>query len=328
MDFKEMEEYHLLYEMMMKSLKTDDVIEGINKSLYILKAFINSGGIVLYKKNKNGVYVYDISDEEMKDSVKPVTRIVNQTASLIETKQILNFDLNFSDDFMNMLMIYLKTVDSEYVLAVKNNKKSEKYDDVFWRKVQDTMLVILKRAELYEKNTKAMSIDSLTNLDNRNIYERDIRNLESSGEKLVYALFDLFRLKYVNDNYSHALGDEYIKQAAKILQKYWPKENINIIDGVETATKTGHCVYRLGGDEFALITTAEDEALTNLKAELAAQEISMIDLGIDNLPVGINYGISTHNSEDHLKDTYEEADKLMAEDKKKMYGKYGLNRRR
>jgi diguanylate cyclase (GGDEF)-like protein len=156
-----------------------------------------------------------------------------------------------------------------------------------------------------------------------------LQNLNEHKD-LVVGIFDLFRLKYINDNFGHNLGDKYIKDTAKILAKYWPKQNVTINqDGTESFQETGHCVYRIGGDEFVLLTTKESVKLTEIKAGLAALEASNIELFKDlNVPIGINFGIVEHNPDDAYKITLQKADDIMQADKTKTYQKYGIDRRR
>ena len=228
-----------------------------------------------------------------------------------------------------MILIHFNTDNNDYVLSINNYDSNKNIDCDFWSKLQDTMKVILKRAESYEHNIKAINHDILTDLFNRNAYETRIQQMGDNEDHLVYGLFDLFRLKYINDNYSHAVGDLYIKETAKILKKYWPKQTKLIVENESKLVDTGHSVYRIGGDEFALLTTTEKLELAKIKASLAAEEVSMIDLGIDEKPIiGLNVGLVDHAVGNTIKQTYQEADYLMNEDKKLMYIKHGLERRR
>ena len=182
---------------------------------------------------------------------------------------------------------------------------------------------------MYEKNTKAVNTDLLTGIDNRNSYEQRIQRIDEESN-VVYGIFDLFRLKHINDNYTHLIGDKYICEAASILKKYWPKEKVEIIENsFKKITPTGHTLYRIGGDEFVLITNREKIELTSIKASLAAKEIAGIDLVLDDKPlIGLNYGLTTHDQKDSIKETYKKADRIMADDKRKMYVLYNLERRR
>ena len=327
------DEFYLFYEMMMQSLKIDDVKEGINKSLYMLRKFLDSGNVVLYRKNKDGVYVYKMSDTPIQDMVQPVSCIINKTKPLIEDREIFNLDLNLSERLNNIVLLHISINNDnndDCVVGILNTNKDKDLEPQFWERTKDTMQIIIKRAISYEWNTNAVNTDLLTGLDNRNSYEMRMRSFNNEDNNLVFGIFDLFRLKYVNDNYSHGKGDVYIKETAKILNKYWPKEKVKITDdGMEQVTNIGHCVYRVGGDEFVLLTNVEKLELSSIKGELARDESSMIDLEIgEKILLGLNYGIVRHTPGDTLKQTFMKADELLQEDKRQMYKKYNLDRRR
>ena len=327
-DLVKSDEFYLFYEMMMQSLRTDNVKEGLNKSLSLLRTFLGSDNIALYKKNKDGLYVHKISDSNMQPLISSVSCIIRKTSPLIEEKEIFDLPLGLSDALDNMVMLNIKLEKSECILAIVNNRKDD-LEPLFWDRLKDTMQVVLKRAASYERNIKAATTDLLTGLDNRNAYEVRIQNLDESQENLIVGIFDLFRLKYVNDNYTHKIGDIYIQEAAAILDKYWPKHKVIMNDdGTETFEDTGHSVYRVGGDEFVLLTDIERIDLARLKSSLAAAEAELINLEIDKkIPIGFNSGIVTHTPGAAYKETFMKADALMQDDKARMYTKHNLERR-
>lgn len=321
------DEFYVFYEMLMQSLKTEDVKEGINKSLLLLRLFLKSGDISLYKKNEYGVYTFRIGDSKKNELMQPVGCIINKTKHIAEQKGVFNLDLQLSNRLKNLTLIHERIGNTDCVLSIVNNQKE--LEPIFWARLSDTLHIILKRAASYEKNTSAITTDLLTGLDNRNSYEMRVHSFDEN-EQMVLGVFDLFRLKYINDNYSHLVGDEYIKKVANILNRYWPKQTIKMNDdSTESFINTGHCLYRYGGDEFVLFTTVEDMKLTDIKAGLAAEEVEMIDLGLgEDVPLGLNYGLARHNPGDAYKKTFGIADDLMQEDKKNMYLKYKLERRK
>ena len=324
------DEFYLFYEMMMQSLKTNDVKEGINKSLYMLRTYLKSGNIAIFRKNKDGIYTFGLSDSKMNDLVTHIGCIINKTKPLTEQKSILDLDLNLSDRLKNMKLLHISIDNSDdCIMAIINTDQEKELEPQFWNRVKDTIQIILKRAASYERNVRAVTTDLLTGLDNRNSYEMRKQAINEADENLVVGIFDLFRLKYINDNYTHAKGDNYIIQAGNILNKYWPKQKTKINeDGTEEFIDTGHCVYRVGGDEFVLLTTVEKEQLANIKAGLASDEASLIDLGLGTYtPIGINYGVVKHNPGDNFKQTLMRADEIMQEDKTKTYKKLNLDRR-
>lgn len=329
LNFLREDEVHLFYEMMYQSLNTENVIKGMNKSLFLLKSALNTGNIILYRKTKDNGYVSYIGDSSVEIMPSSNVHMINEVANLVENKKNLDIVLDLMSEESNKIkLVHIKTDNNDYILSI-DNYSSNYLNDKFIHNLTKTLEIILKRAEIYEHNVKAISTDLLTELDNRNSYEIKIQNLNLNTGVLVYGLFDLFRLKYVNDNYNHELGDIYIKETAGILSKYWPKFQTNTINGNVQSIETGHCVYRIGGDEFALITTNEKIELTKLKASLVAEEVKMLNLGIDDyLPLGLNYGIVEHCNGDCMKSTYIKADRVMAIHKEEMYSSYRLERRK
>ena len=92
-------------------------------------------------------------------------------------------------------------------------------------------------------------IDVMTSLKNRNYLNYNIKTWE---DNVIYpqsiVIIDLNNIKYINDNYGHAEGDEVIKRAAAILINN-QQENTDIVrtDGNE------FLVYMVGYDEKQVI---------------------------------------------------------------------------
>jgi diguanylate cyclase (GGDEF)-like protein len=84
--------------------------------------------------------------------------------------------------------------------------------------------------------------DPLTGLYNRRFFEealaQNIATARRYGRKLSLILFDLDRLKQINDTGGHQAGDGVLKTFAQLLQKTARKADL---------------VCRIGGDEFAVI---------------------------------------------------------------------------
>ena len=311
------QEYNFLYDMMMSVLKSNDVKGNISEALSMLKYYLLCDNVILYRKQDNNLYTCFETDNDHTKSIEQITYITNATQSLFTHKPFLSLDLNNEETIHDLKLIYFKTDNYEYVLTF-NNLKPDNYH--FLMKVVETLQVILKRLELYED----ANIDILTGLNNRNSYEKWLQENEHINSALVYGLFDLFRLKYLNDNYSHTLGDTYIKETAKVLKKYWPSTTLEQTKMIPS----GHQLYRIGGDEFALVSTVDTLEDATMKANLAAEEVCFLDLGInDKTPLGLNYGLAIHEPSDNIKLTINNADRILSADKKRMYQKYGLDRR-
>ncbi len=89
------------------------------------------------------------------------------------------------------------------------------------------------------KLAERASYDFLSQLYNRNTFEREFQaEIERNQNQKVAALFlDVDDFKFINDRYSHAVGDEVIKYVADVIKN--------------RAGETGFA-GRFGGDEFVL----------------------------------------------------------------------------
>lgn len=91
-----------------------------------------------------------------------------------------------------------------------------------------------------EKEIEYLSFhDKMTGLYNRRYFENELKRLETSRKLPIAILIaDLDNLKYINDQFGHLKGDQYIKIAAEI---------------IKNSTREADIAARIGGDEFALI---------------------------------------------------------------------------
>lgn len=142
--------------------------------------------------------------------------------------------------------------------------------------------------------------DQLTGLYNRAKFDEVIEELRVR-HNIDYSLilFDLDRLKKVNDTYGHSVGDKLIKSFSDNLTESFKKYSNAII-------------MRIGGDEFVIILNEiSDEELKTTMDELHEMNIkSSKELGFK---VSASYGFCSgkfSKSEDPI-DTYKIADSYM-----------------
>lgn len=145
--------------------------------------------------------------------------------------------------------------------------------------------------------------DFLTGVQNRNSFELFLGNLNNNMERNHMALLsaDMDWLKYINDTYGHAAGDEYIKFGCQVLQKVIPDNGI---------------LYRIGGDEFAVLlrNASEDEvkALVHRIQEVLKEENekSQGDIGVEK-SMSVGYAMYDPEKDTSLYDTLKRADEIM-----------------
>lgn len=111
-----------------------------------------------------------------------------------------------------------------YVLEVVSNLKKENVE-------KDKEISALK------KEINSLSTCPTTGAKHRSLYENKLNNLSCSNS-YKQILFDVDKLKHVNDHYGHEAGDKYLKSFVDLLKNEVRKED---------------AIYRYGGDEFVLV---------------------------------------------------------------------------
>ena len=150
--------------------------------------------------------------------------------------------------------------------------------------------------------------DGLTDLLNRTSYMEELKKLEESHSfHVLLALYDVNRLKYVNDTYGHQKGDEMIRRVADALSEH--------------LGPLGKC-YRIGGDEFVFLSTVSDSEKEFLKLQKEFEEslgnLTLPDGSERPITVAMGYSVLSHNMSRSMDDVIREADAKMYEAKRRM----------
>lgn len=161
---------------------------------------------------------------------------------------------------------------------------------------------ISKRKESEVKLYNMSIHDTPTNLYNRNYFDHTLEkylNKDTRGMGIV--ICDIDGLKLVNDSLGHAVGDDYLKTAAKILSECFGQDSV---------------VARIGGDEFAVLiqhtTTKELSANASKIDQLLARVNS--DERIIPLSMSLGYAVGDGTEKD-LNELLKMADNLMYREK-------------
>ena len=200
-----------------------------------------------------------------------------------------------------------KTVENQFWYAVDDRSEKRYVMVKYAFAAPDSVLMHVnditgqKRAE---ENLQYISVhDSLTGLYNRFYADAEIMRLASSRLRPVSVIIiDLNDLKKVNDEYGHAHGDLYIKNAATLLQQTFRPEDMTA---------------RIGGDEFMVLLPFVDE-------DTCAQAVARLheNIGLFNAkneqPISLSAGCATAHVGDSLMDRMREADRRMYVEKANM----------
>ncbi len=127
---------------------------------------------------------------------------------------------------------------------------------------------------------------------------------------LAYMVLDIDYLKFINDRFGHAVGDEKIQSVAKVLTDVFRSTDV---------------VARTGGDEFAVLLPKTDASKVNLlikRIELAIENQN--DVNVDSVPISVTTGfyISSEDFQESMEELSAKADKNMYSNKDKSHKLY------
>ena len=201
----------------------------------------------------NMLFEYDFSKESMFVSDNFKEKIgLNTSGATINNHKFIESLMNEEDSEnykrnINQLLKTKEDVGGEYL--IKDASGADMWVTMKAHCITDRLGEILRVIGVLtdittEKNAtlklaERASYDFLSQLYNRNTFEREFQaELERNANSKVAALFlDVDDFKFINDRYSHAVGDEVIKYVADVIK-----------------SKTGETGFagRFGGDEFVL----------------------------------------------------------------------------
>lgn len=171
----------------------------------------------------------------------------------------------------------------------------------------DLELKVLERTKELEYYA---TTDSMTGVYNRRIglvmLEKEIQRSLRTGVPFTICFVDLNNLKWVNDNFGHKEGDEYIRGFTS-----------QVID----CLRASDIVCRMGGDEFLIIlpecdATRCEQVCLNIKEKMK----DMYERHEKPYNISFSYGIVEYNAETHkcIDDLIAKADQEMYQNKKCM----------
>lgn len=125
--------------------------------------------------------------------------------------------------------------------------------------------------------------DLLTGLYNRRFFEEELRRLDTPRSfPLMLVMGDLNGLKWVNDSFGHAAGDELLKKTAKILKKCFRKEDI---------------ICRLGGDEFVILLPGTDVKTAENLVNKIQEKVESTEMKRGSLSISFGWDAKTKDDQ-------------------------------
>jgi diguanylate cyclase (GGDEF)-like protein/PAS domain S-box-containing protein len=252
---------------------------------------------------------------------KEIKYVNHAFLDIIEKKQenIINKNISevFSADTIKAYFNKRKKEDKDSYtikLQLANKKKwieiksiEAKYKNI---NLESLILMDITESKKQQEEIEYLSYkDKLTDLYNRRFFEEEMERLDAERQLPISIIMaDLNGLKFINDNYGHAKGDELLKKAAEILGSSIREEDV---------------LARQGGDEFAVLLPKTDKnqvkkILKRIRAEIEKTKN-------EKFPLSIALGAATKkNIEQDIEEVLKKADDNMYKDKLsvKQYNNY------
>ncbi|MCW8345723.1 diguanylate cyclase [Vibrio sp. ZSDZ65] len=159
--------------------------------------------------------------------------------------------------------------------------------------------VLNKLEELQIKRTKlslaevAIRKDELTSLYNRAILKDSAIKYAMEKKGIAVIAVDGDKIKAINDNYGHHVGDEAI---------------IHIAESMRRCFRESDYLIRSGGDEFIVILPGCSLTAAEKLAEQLSSEASSKPFGADGLTLNISVGVSKLREGESLQNVLKRAD--------------------
>ena len=170
----------------------------------------------------------------------------------------------------------------------------------------------VRQEEEYERRLaqaqREANLDALTGVKNRHAYlemeERlDSRIAEHRVSDFAIVILDVNDLKKINDTAGHKAGDQYLRDACRIICGVFKRSP----------------VFRIGGDEFAAVIQGADyECIEELTGKMKDHNTKAIQTG----GIVIACGMSKYNGDAAVALVFERADQNMYENKSELKDRY------
>ncbi|HKP97659.1 MAG TPA: diguanylate cyclase [Fibrobacteria bacterium] len=162
----------------------------------------------------------------------------------------------------------------------------------------------LSRARLYQEKEQLASRDGLTGVENHRTFQErflnEILRAQRYAHQLAVMMMDIDLFKKVNDTYGHPVGDQVLKEVARIISQ-------NIRAGTDL-------LARYGGEEFVVMLADTDRTRAGETAERIRESIAakVFESGTVRFQVTMSIGGAIYPSDSrHGREILEKADKAL-----------------
>ena len=299
-----------LLEMSKHTNIAESVIEIYKKAYLYLKKYFDLSLMCIAGEDFDASYIEFYDEGEKSFDQKQIETLLKSLRNVIKKNR--NEDYVIMNNNMGTVIAY--PMNDKIMLVVikewiESNEVALKYINTIAEQVKSGITKINNTKKImYQANH-----DTNTGLYNREYFIEQLKGRLMNQREIIHpqnrsiALIDLNYFKEVNDNYSHVVGDDVLREIGHRLQRSVRDEDV---------------VARMGGDEFAILFVNHDrreivKLIKRLQREIALP-IKVDDLSISvSSSIGIVDNISKYRDYNIL---LKEADQAMYEAKKDKSG--------
>lgn len=285
----------------------------VDTEIQKIKSILDAQDNIIILSNKETINIVNKRFLEFfkVDSIEEFINSYNSIFDLfIKEYGFISKDILSKNDSYYEFIKNLAEVDS--VIKIKNSQNEDRiftinidnYDESndFYVVSLTDITEIKEKSNLLEYQA---SHDTLTGLFNRNKFNsllgKEIRRSSRYRNNLSLILFDIDFFKIVNDEYGHQIGDEVLKEIAKLIT-----QNVREHD----------TIVRWGGEEFLLLLPETDLKGASIVAEKIRITIYKQSLTKFKLNITASFGVSILKDDDTEESFISRSDEALYEAKK------------
>jgi len=263
--------------------KVESLTEESLRTMYILQSTLDINILI------------ELFDHELKKMVShdylnyknSVENINIDLGEIIKEKLIFNLKIN-----NNSL--------GKFVIA--RNIKFNKWEINEIKNLMSVLVQPINNALLYRQAITNASIDPVTKLNNRTLFNKIINQeidfAHRYEQKLLLMMIDLDNFKKINDNFGHNIGDVLLNLLGQELTKFMRRSDL---------------VFRYGGDEFCIILRnsildGAKKLANRVRNNIDENEFNCNDVKIK---ISVSIGLAKLHDGDDSITFIERADKLL-----------------
>ena len=216
---------------------------------------------------------------------------------------IENININLGEIIKEKLIFNLKINNNslgKFVIA--RNTKFNKWEINEIKNLMSVLVQPINNALHYKQAITNASIDPVTKLNNRTLFNKIINQeidfAQRYEQKLLLMMLDLDNFKKINDNFGHNIGDVLLNLLGQELTKFMRRSDL---------------VFRYGGDEFCIILRnsildGAKKLANRVRNNIDENEFNCNDVKIK---ISVSIGLAKLHDDDDSITFIERADKLL-----------------